>query len=118
VRTGGLGVGIGSIGLGEVKGVEIPGASGPNFTAVIVPQASPSNFGSGGCGIGCWWQRWIKWQIGGGVSSGSSAGTGSFAFSLHLEVVAILATIILQASHRQGLSNVGLLRTASCWQSI
>jgi hypothetical protein len=34
VRTGGLRVGMGSIGLGKVKGVEAPGASGPYFTGV------------------------------------------------------------------------------------
>jgi hypothetical protein len=31
VRTGRLGVSMGSTGLGEVKGVEVPGASGPDF---------------------------------------------------------------------------------------
>jgi hypothetical protein len=50
----------------------------------------------------------------GGISSGSSASIGSFVFSLHLEIVATLATTILQASCRQGLSNVGRLRTAPC----
>jgi hypothetical protein len=36
--------------------------------------------------------------------------------SLHFEVVATLATIILQASY--SLSHVGWLKTASCQQSI
>jgi hypothetical protein len=36
VRTGGLREVMGSLGLGEVKGVS-PGASGPDFTGVTVP---------------------------------------------------------------------------------
>jgi hypothetical protein len=52
VRTGGLGVVMGSTGLGEVKGVEVPGASRPDFTGVTVPQASPSNAGGGGAELG------------------------------------------------------------------
>jgi hypothetical protein len=31
------------IGLGEVRGVEAPGTSRPDFTGVIVPWASPSD---------------------------------------------------------------------------
>jgi hypothetical protein len=31
------------IGLGEVRGVEAPGTSGPDFTGVTVPWASPSD---------------------------------------------------------------------------
>jgi hypothetical protein len=37
VRTCGLGVDMGSIGLKEVKGFEAPGASEPDFTSVTVP---------------------------------------------------------------------------------
>jgi hypothetical protein len=43
---------MGSTGLREVKGVEVPRASGPDFTGVIVPQASPSNVGGGGVELG------------------------------------------------------------------
>jgi hypothetical protein len=52
VRTGVFGVGMGSIGLREVKGVGAPGASRPDFTGVIVPRASPSNVGVGGMELG------------------------------------------------------------------
>jgi hypothetical protein len=52
VRSGGLKEGMGSIGLGEVKGVGVPGASGPEFTGVTVPQTSPSNVGGGGAELG------------------------------------------------------------------
>jgi hypothetical protein len=37
VRTGRLGVGIESTGLGGVRGVEAPEASGSDFTGVTVP---------------------------------------------------------------------------------
>jgi hypothetical protein len=37
VSTGGLRVGMGSIGLREVKGVKAPEASKPDFTGVTVP---------------------------------------------------------------------------------
>jgi hypothetical protein len=43
---------MGSIELGEVKGVEVPWASGPDFTGVIVPRASPTNVGGGGVELG------------------------------------------------------------------
>jgi hypothetical protein len=52
VRTGGLGVSMGSMGLREVKGVEAPGASGPEFMGVTAPQASPSNVRSEGVELG------------------------------------------------------------------
>jgi hypothetical protein len=37
VRTGTLIVGIGSVELGEVKGLGVSGASRPDFTGVFVP---------------------------------------------------------------------------------
>jgi hypothetical protein len=44
VRTGEFGVGLGSIGPGEVGwGAEVPEAFGPDFTGVTVPQSSPSD---------------------------------------------------------------------------
>jgi hypothetical protein len=52
VRTGGLRVGMGPIGLGEVRGVEAPEASGPDFTVVTVPQASLSNIKHEGAELG------------------------------------------------------------------
>jgi hypothetical protein len=48
VRTGGLGVGMGSIGLKEVRGVEALEASKPDFTGVTAPQESPSSVRGGG----------------------------------------------------------------------
>jgi hypothetical protein len=41
--TGGLRVGMGSIALKEVRGVETPEAYGPDFTSMTVPRASQSN---------------------------------------------------------------------------
>jgi hypothetical protein len=52
VRTGGLRVGMGSIGLGKVKGVEAPGASGPYFTGVDFPWVSPFNVEGKGVELG------------------------------------------------------------------
>jgi hypothetical protein len=52
VRTSELGVGMRSIGLREVRGVEVPEASGPDFTGVTVPQASPSDVKSKGAKLG------------------------------------------------------------------
>jgi hypothetical protein len=43
---------MGSIGLREARGVEAPKASGPDFTVVTVPQASPSNVGGRGAELG------------------------------------------------------------------
>jgi hypothetical protein len=82
VRTGGLGLGLRSVGPGEVRGIEALESSGPDFTDVTIPRASPSNVAGEGVEM--------------------SASTGSFVFSLHLEVAATLATIILKASSRQG----------------
>jgi hypothetical protein len=100
MSTGGLGLCIEYIGLWEVRGVEALEASEPDFTGVTLPQASPSSirdrdaeFGTGGRGG----ESGTK---GSGTSSVSSASIGFFAFSLHLEAVATLATIILQASYR------------------
>jgi hypothetical protein len=39
---------MGSIELWEIRGVEAPETSKPDFTSVTVPQASPSNIGGGG----------------------------------------------------------------------
>jgi hypothetical protein len=35
-----------SIGLGEAKGVEVPGVSGPYFIGVTISQSSPTNVGA------------------------------------------------------------------------
>jgi hypothetical protein len=52
VSTSGLGVGMGSIGLREVRGVEAPDASRPDFTGTTVPQDSPSGVKSEGAKLG------------------------------------------------------------------
>jgi hypothetical protein len=52
VRTGVLRVGMGSIGLREVRGLEAPEASGPDFTGVTVPQASSPNVKGKGAELG------------------------------------------------------------------
>jgi hypothetical protein len=52
VRTGRLGMGMGSIGLREVKGVEAPVASGPDLTGVTVPRVSQCNVGGEGAELG------------------------------------------------------------------
>jgi hypothetical protein len=97
VSTGGLGVHIDSIELWEVRRVKAPETSKPDFTDVTVPQASPSSVRGEGAELGTGDRGGTQ---GGGTSSGSSASIGSFVFSLHLEVAATLATIILQASSR------------------
>jgi hypothetical protein len=52
VSTSRLGVDMGSIGLREVREVEDPKASEPDFTGVTVPQASPSNARGRGVELG------------------------------------------------------------------
>jgi hypothetical protein len=52
VNTGTLRVGMGCTELRKVRGVEAPDASTPDFTGLIVPQASPSNVGGGGVELG------------------------------------------------------------------
>jgi hypothetical protein len=101
--------------LREVRGVEAPEASGPDFTGVTVPGASSSNVEGEGAELGASGRGGQSGTWGSG-SSGSTASTVSFDFSLHLEVEATLATIVLQISSRQGLSHAGRLRTASCKQ--
>jgi hypothetical protein len=82
---------MGSIGLGDIRGVEAPDDSKPDFTGVTVPQASPSDVGGR-----VWnWVLMAELDKVAHITSGSSASTGSFVFSLHLEVAATLATIIL-----------------------
>jgi hypothetical protein len=49
---GSLGVGVGSIGLREVRRVKAPEVSKPDFTGVTVPQASPSNVRGRGMELG------------------------------------------------------------------
>jgi hypothetical protein len=51
VSTGRLRMGMESIGLRGVRGVEAPEASRSDFIRVTVPQASPSNVGGGGVGL-------------------------------------------------------------------
>jgi hypothetical protein len=45
-------VGIGSIGLKLVRGVETPETPRPDFTGVIVPQGSPSDVKGEGVELG------------------------------------------------------------------
>jgi hypothetical protein len=52
VITGGLRVGMRSIGLREVRGVQVPEASGPDFTGATVAQASPSDIEGEGAELG------------------------------------------------------------------
>jgi hypothetical protein len=52
MSTGGLRVHIESIGLREVRGVEAPEASEPDFICVAVPQGSPSSVRGGGAEVG------------------------------------------------------------------
>jgi hypothetical protein len=52
VRTSGRGVGMGSIGLREVRGVEAHEASRSDFIVVTVPRASSSNVGGKGVELG------------------------------------------------------------------
>jgi hypothetical protein len=117
VSTGRLRVGIGSIGLREVREVEAPEASESNFTGVTLPQDSPSNFGGGA-------QNWVlvaevdKMAHRVGYFLGFLSQYRLLFLFPYLEVAATLATIILQAFFRQGLSHVRRLRTASCQQSI
>jgi hypothetical protein len=82
MSTGGLGVGMGSIGLREVRGVEAPDASKPDFTVMTVPQVSPSDIGGGGVERGTGGRGEYRGTQGNGTSSGSSASIGSFVFAL------------------------------------
>jgi hypothetical protein len=52
VSTGGLKVGMESIGLGDAKGVEVSQISEPDFTGVTVPRATPSNVEGKGAELG------------------------------------------------------------------
>jgi hypothetical protein len=52
VGTGRFGVGTGSIGLRDVRRVEAPEASGPEFIGVTVPHASPSDVRGRGVELG------------------------------------------------------------------
>jgi hypothetical protein len=52
VSTDRLRVGMGSIGLREVRVVEAPEVSEPDFTGVTVPRASSSNVGGRGVELG------------------------------------------------------------------
>jgi hypothetical protein len=90
------------IGLREVRGVEAPGASRPDFTGLIVPQAFPSNVKGEGVELGAGGRGEQSGTWAGGIFLGSWASIGSFVFSLYLEVMATLATIILQVSSRGG----------------
>jgi hypothetical protein len=86
-------VGIESTGLKEVRGVEVPEASKPDLNFPIQCQRQRSRPGH-------WWQRWVKWHIGWWYLLRILSPTGSSAFPLHLEAVATLGTIIVQASPR------------------
>jgi hypothetical protein len=52
VRTGRLEVDLGSIGPKEVRGVKTPKVSGPDFTGVFGPWASPFNVKGRGTELG------------------------------------------------------------------
>jgi hypothetical protein len=52
VSTSRVGVDMGSTGLSEVRAVEAPEASRPDFTGVTVPRASPSNVEGEGVELG------------------------------------------------------------------
>jgi hypothetical protein len=52
VRTGGLRMGMGFLGLGEVREVEVPEASRPDFIGVTIPRSSPSNVEDEGVELG------------------------------------------------------------------